>query len=390
MSRTSRHREQPVVIIGGGIIGLSIGWQLLRRGLEVTIFERGDAGKEASWVAGGLLAPQAEVGFEDETFLRAAMESLRRYPEFLSELYDDTGESIALDRRGTMIVAADRDDTERIRRLYEFRSHLGLSVEWLQGSEAREREPLLSPRVVAAISLPDDTQVNNRRLIVALRDAFVKRGGNLREQTPVASIRIHEDRAAAVVTQEGDTRARHVVLAAGCWSGQIEGIPDSMRPPVRPIKGQIISLRQSDEQTFASVIRSTEVYVVPKDDGRLIVGATQEDKGFDKTPTAGEIMRMLERAWEAVPSIYDLSIESIDVGLRPGSRDHMPVIGASPIADLSYATGHFRHGILLAPLTAYAMSDLIVDGSVTECVAPFAPSRFVPRTSGESRAWKSL
>lgn len=376
MSSAFRQREQPVAIVGGGIIGLSIGWQLLRRGQEVTIFERGSTGREASWIAGGLLAPHTEVGFEDEAFLRAGLKGLEVYRRFLDELSDDTGDRIPIDPRGTLMVAFDRDDSERIRRLYEFRSHLGLPVEWLQGSEAREREPLLSPKVTAAMSLPDGGQVNNRRLVDALRNAFTKRGGTLREHTPVTSITVRNDRAVGVTTAEGEIASRHVVLAAGCWSAQIDGVPAPLRPPVRPVKGQMISLRQSDDVAFGHVVRSTDIYVVPKDDGRLLVGATQEEKGFDKTPTAGEVMRMLERAWEAVPSIYDLPIDSVDVGLRPGSRDHLPIIGATPISDLYYATGHFRHGILLAPLTAYAMSDLIVEGKMMDELNPFAPTRF--------------
>ncbi len=381
MSSAFRQREQPVAIVGGGIIGLSIGWQLLRRGQEVTIFERGSTGREASWIAGGLLAPHTEVGFEDEAFLRAGLKGLEQYRRFLDELSDDTGDRIPIDPRRTLMVAFDRDDTERIRRLYEFRLQLGLPVEWLQGSEAREREPLLSPKVTAAMSLPDGGQVNNRRLVDALKRAFTKRGGSLREHTPVTSITIRNDRAVGVTTSESEIASRHVVLAAGCWSAQIDGVPAALRPPVRPVKGQMISLRQSDDVAFGHVVRSTDIYVVPKDDGRLLVGATQEEKGFDKTPTAGEVMRMLERAWEAVPSIYDLPIDSVDVGLRPGSRDHLPIIGATPISDLYYATGHFRHGILLAPLTAYAMSDLIVDGKMIDELVPFALTRFAPQSA---------
>jgi glycine oxidase len=379
MTSASTHSESPIVIIGGGIIGLSLGWQLLRRGREVTIIERGTTGREASWAAGGLLAPHAEVGFEEEDFLRVGVRSLRLYPRFVDELAEDTGEKVPLDSRGTLIVGFNRDDTERIRRLYEFRKYLELPVEWLAGSEVREIEPILSPRVTAAISIPDDTQVNSRRLVDALKDAFLKRGGKLSENTPVTSIDIDGERAVGVSTATGKVVSDCVVLAAGCWSAHIDGVPEPLRPPVRPVKGQLISLRLSDEVTFGHIIRSPDIYIVPKDDGRLIVGASQEEKGFDKTPTAGEVMRMLERGWEAVPSIYDLPIESIDVGLRPGSRDHMPIVGASPIDSLYYATGHFRHGILLAPVTAYEMSGLIVDGTMAEDFLPFDPSRFAAK-----------
>jgi glycine oxidase len=374
---TTSFGEQRIVIVGGGIIGLSLGWQLLRRGRGVTIYDRGDAGREASWVAGGMLAPHSEVGFEEEDFLRVGAKSLEMFPRFIDELEEDTGRRVALDPHGTLIVAFNRDDMERIRRLYEWRQHLGLPVEWMLGSEAKEKEPLLSPKVTAAISLPDDKQVNSRSLVEALKEAFVKRGGRLEENAPVESIEIRGDRVVGVATRMGINEATDVVLAAGCWSSRIGGIPETLRPPVRPIKGQVLSLRQNGDMNFTHVIRSPDIYLVPKDDGRLIVGASQEEMGFDKTPTAGEVMRMLERGWEAVPSIYDLPLESIDVGLRPGSRDHMPIIGATTIERLYYATGHFRHGILLTPLTAYAMCDLVADGKASEYLASFDPRRFV-------------
>lgn len=370
--------DKPIVIIGGGIIGLSIGWVLARTGTDVTIIDRGPSGKEASWVAGGLLAPHAEVGFEDEDFLRVGVESLKLYPGFLDELAEDSGERIELDRRGTLIVALDRDDTERIRRLYDFRLHLGLPVEWLLGSEAREREPLLSPKVAAAILLPDDTQVNSRRLVGMLRSAFLARGGRLEENNPVEGVEINGSKIAALASSRGKRPCSRVVLCAGSWSAQIKGIPDTLRPPVRPVKGQVLSLLQNNDTTLRYVVRSPDIYLVPKDDGRLIVGASQEEMGFDKTPTAGEVMRMLERGWEAVPAIYDLPIESIDVGLRPGTRDHLPIMGETGIDGLYYATGHFRHGILLAPLTAYTMAKLITEGRKDEWMAAFDPLRFTP------------
>lgn len=368
-----------VVVIGGGMIGLTIGWQLARRGRDVTVFDRREVGRETSWVAAGMLAPHTEVGFEDEAFLRAGVMSLERYPRFLKELSADAGQEIAIDPRGTLIVAFNRDDTERIRRLYDFRLGLGLPVEWLLGSEAREKEPLLSPKVSAAIWLPDDRHVNNRRMLSALRTAFDRRGGRLEENQAVERVRIDGNRVRAVVTTNAETAAAAVVLAAGCWSSQVAGIPDAFVPPVRPIKGQIVSLRLGAETDLKHVVRSPDVYLVPKDDGRLLVGASQEEMGFDKTPTAGEVMRMLERAWEAIPSIYDLAIESIDVGLRPGSRDHLPIVGATPIDGLYLATGHFRHGILLAPLTADIVCDLIVDNNRETQIAAFEPTRFAHR-----------
>jgi glycine oxidase len=373
----SNEQTAPVAVIGGGIIGLAVGWQLLRRGRRVTIFERDRAGRAASYVAAGMLAPHAEVGFEQEEALCLGMESLGQYPDFLRELAEDSGESVTLDERGTLIVGFNRDDTERIRRLYRFREHLELPVRWLSGSDARDIEPLLSPKVTAAIWLPDDSQVNNRSLIAALIVAFRKRGGLLKENTAVRGVLTSDGRAVGVTTDNGEHAASEVVLAAGCWSKQIDGIPAGVRPPVRPVKGQIVTLRMNDELEFGHVIRAPDVYLLPKDDGRLLVGGTQEEMGFDTTPTAGSVLGLLERGWEAVPFIYDLAIESIEVGLRPGSRDHEPIIGAAPLERLYYATGHHRSGILLAPITAYGLSELIVRGRSPDVLEPFKPSRFI-------------
>jgi glycine oxidase len=369
--------RNPIIVIGGGIIGLSVGWQLVRRGVPVVLFERDAAGRGASWVAAGMLAPHSEVGFEEEQFLRLGVESLGEFPRFLGELEEDSGRKVPLDGRGTLIVGFHRDDTERIRRLYEFREHIGLPVRWLPGTEGREIEPLLSPKITAAIWLPDDGQINNRDLIDALKAAFTARGGVLREHEPVREVVIENGRASAVRTGESEVSALSIVVAAGCWSGLINGIPDDVRPPVRPVKGQIVSLRIDGEFRFAHVVRAPDAYLLPKSDGRLIIGATQEEMGFDVTPTAGPVMRLLERGWEAVPSIFDLPIEGIDVGLRPGSRDNEPLIGPTEVRDLYYATGHHRHGILLAPVTAYSLCDMILEGKTSELLAPFHPSRFL-------------
>ncbi|MBP2681648.1 MAG: glycine oxidase ThiO [Candidatus Krumholzibacteriota bacterium] len=369
--------RSPVAVIGGGVIGLSVGWQLARRDVPVAVFERDEAGRGASWVAAGMLAPHSEVGFEEEEFLRLGIESLNQFPRFLDEIEEDGGKRIPLDGRGTLIVGFHRDDTERIRRLYEFREHLGLPVKWLPGSEGREIEPLLSPKISAAIWLPDDGQINNRDLVDALKTALVSRGGVIREHAPVREVIVENGGVKSIRTPEGEFAASSVVIAAGCWSGLIDGIPEGVKPPVRPVKGQIVSLRVTDDFRFEHVVRAPDAYLLPKDDGRLLVGATQEEMGFDVTPTAGPVMRLLERGWEAIPSIYDLPIEGIDVGLRPGSRDNEPLIGPTEIGDLYYATGHYRHGILLAPVTAYALCDMMLEGETPELLAPFRPSRFL-------------
>jgi glycine oxidase len=372
------HAINPVCIVGGGVIGLAIGWRLSRKGAAVAVFDRNAAGRGASWVAAGMLAPLSEVGFEDEGFLSLGQESLRLYPRFLEELQEDARVEIRLDTRGTLILGLDRDDAERLRRLCEFREHLGLPVKWLSGTEAREIEPLVSPRATSAIWIPDDHQVDNRGLVDALKTALQKCGGILKEDHPVSEVLTQGGRVRGVRTDEGDVEATCVVIAAGCWSKQLGGIPKDLLPPVRPVKGQIITLRADETYGFSRVVRAPDAYLVPKGDGRVILGASEEDMGFDTTVTAGAIYRLLERGWRAVPSIYDLPILEIVAGLRPGSRDHEPIVGKTSMEGLYYATGHYRHGILLAPATACEISDLILEGKSSEVFAPFGPTRFLP------------
>lgn len=373
-----KSEKNPYCIIGGGIVGLAVGWQLARQGQKVEIFERDHAGRASSWVAAGMLAPHAEAGFEEIDLLHLGQESLRLYPRFLEELEEDTGITVQLDRSGTLMIGLDRDDVERLRRLYDFRKQLQLPVQWMSGTEARELEPLLSPKTTAAIWIPDDAQVDNRALVEALRIAFQKRGGVLHEHTPVAAVRIEHDEVLGIQTdnRELDAPLCGVVLAAGCWSKAIGGIPEALAPPVRPVKGQILTLRMNKSCKLSHVIHAPDAYLVPKRDGRLMVGATSEEMGFDLSPTAGPVMKLLERAWEAVPSVYELSLEEIQVGLRPGSRDHAPILGETAIRGLYYATGHYRHGILLTPITAYGLSELILTGRYSELLATFRPSRF--------------
>jgi len=377
---TAKRDNKRVAVIGGGIIGLGIGWQLAKRGHDVTIFERDAAGRSASWVAAGMLAPVSEFGFENEDFLELGRRSMALFPGFLEQVSGETGIPVALDTRGTLVVGFNRDDNERIRRVYDFREDAGLPVRWLTGTEAREIEPLLSPRASGAMWIPDDHQVDNRLLVGALKAAFQNAGGKLYENTPVQSFVCEHGRFRAVVTAGGDYCADTAVLSAGCWSGTIPGLPDELIPRVRPVKGQIVSLKTDPAYEFAHVIRAPDCYLLPKGDGRVLVGATEEEMGYDTTATAGPVMRLIERAWEAVPSIYDLAIDSIDVGLRPGTRDHEPLLGNSGIDGLILATGHYRHGILLAPVTAHVISDVVEGVPAPAWLEPFAPSRFHAKT----------
>jgi len=365
-----------IAIIGGGIIGLSLGWQLTRKGKYVEVIERSKAGQSASRAAAGMLAPQAEMGFEDIELFYLCRKSLEMYDKFSEELFQDSGINVPLERTGCILPGFDRDDSQRLRRLYDFRERIGLPIVWVTSSEAREIEPCLSPKCTGAIWIEDDAQINNRLLLDALRIAFEKRGGKLFEDADVQKINIGNDKVHGIKVHDIDIEFDTVIVAAGSWSKQIDGIPENLLPPVRPVKGQIVSLRMNDSCRLKKIVRARDAYLLPKSDGRLVVGASVEEMGFDTNPTAGEIFRILERAWEAVPSIYDLPIESIDVGLRPGSRDHQPIIGDSEVDGLFFATGHYRNGILLTPVTAYELSEWIVTGNRSDALKNFQLKRF--------------
>ncbi len=251
----------------------------------------------------------------------------------------------------------------------------------ITGTEAREREPLLSPRVVSAVWLPDDAQIDNRALLRSLRQAFEAVGGLLLECTEVQQIDIADGQMKGVSTASSNFLFDKLVLAAGCWSGRIPGLPTELKPPIRPVKGQIITLKRTNDCDLQEIVRSPRMYLVPKEDGTLRLGASSEEKGFEQTPTAGVQKELLEEAWEAVPSIYDLPLLETTVGLRPASRDHAPIIGQTDVDDLYYATGHYRHGILLAPVTVYNLVDEILNNTVAKAVEPFRPGRFNHKTN---------
>ncbi len=368
--------EKRILIVGGGIIGLSIGWELARQGCAVRICERGRAGQEASWAAAGMLSALAEVHFEEQDLLRLGLESAAIYPGWVERLEAVSGLSVGYRTDGTLIVALDRDDTREMEHRFQIQKHFDLRVRWLAGAEAREMEPLLSPRVTAGVWCLDDRHVDNRRLIEALAAAFRKEGGELAEQAPVERIEIRNGKAAGAWVGADLFEAEAVVVAAGCWSGSIGGLPDAARPPVRPVKGQMVALRMSREASLRNVVHAPDAYLVPKEDGRLFVGATCEEMGFDTQITAGGLYELLRGAWEAVPAVYDYPVVETWAGLRPASRDHAPILGGTPVENLFVATGHFRKGILLAPVTAREMAALLLTGRTPDLIAPMRLERF--------------
>lgn len=367
--------DSPYLIVGGGTIGLALGWTLARRGAAVTLIERGRAGRGTSWQAAGMLAPDAEIGFEELDLYRLSRESLRRWPAFVDAL--ESAADMPVDYRddGTLIVADDPDSEEALRRLYDFQQEHGLNVTWCSGAEAREIEPFLAPRLAAAIHAPMDHQVDNRLLVDALRTAFKKAGGTLHEHTEVEAIHPDKDAPRIRLTDGNVLTGQAVVVAAGVWSRELEGWTPEHTPSVRPVKGQMLQCAMQGAFELSHVIRGPDAYLAPKSNGRLVIGATSEERGFDTTVTAGGLYDILEGAWEVVPGIYDLPVDETWAGLRPASRDHAPLLGPSGDPGIWCATGHYRHGILLTPITAQEMARQLLDGETSDWIEPFLPSR---------------
>ena len=374
------------VIVGAGVIGLAIAWRLAQAGCRVTVYDRGEVGRGASWAAAGMLAAAAETEPGEETLLALTLDSQRRWPDFAHELEAVAGSSIGYRDEGTIVVALNRDDAEQLRFTFEFQKGLGLDLHWLSGAAAREREPHLRPGIPAAVLSPRDHQVENRALVGALATAAKRAGVNVHEHSPVHELDIAGGRVRGVLSNRGREPADVVVLAAGAWSREIGGLPPAHLPPVRPIKGQMLALRMDPvAPLLRHVVWLPRGYLVPRLDGRLVIGATVEERGFDATVTAGGLLALIEGAWRAVPAIEELPVAETWVGFRPGSRDDAPLLGPSPIDDLIIATGHHRNGILLTPVTAQLISDYVLTGHLDDRVRPFSPDRFLapvrpPRT----------
>lgn len=366
-----------ILIIGGGICGLAVGWRLAQSRVPVTVIERGETGRGATWAAAGMLAPQAEAEHGEEALLPLLLESRAMWEGFARELEAATGRDVGYRTEGTMVVALDRDDREELERRFEYLSGLGLDLELLSGRQARKLEPGLAPAVSSAILSPLDHQVDNRAVVLALRDAFLAAGGTLLENETVDEIVLSGGRVVGVSTDRRELTSDGVVLAAGAWSRNIRGIPESARPPVRPLKGQMFAVQMDPgAPLIGRTVWGPGIYLVPRSDGRLIVGATVEEMGFDTQMTAGGLYELLRYAWEALPGIYDLPVIETWAGLRPASRDDAPILGPSGIDGLVYATGHHRNGILLAPITADSIAELVRTGATPPSIRAFGLERF--------------
>jgi glycine oxidase len=358
-------------------VGLAIAWRAAQRGLRVTVLERADVpGAGTSAVAAGMLAPISETIATELPLMRLGLESVDAYPEFVEELNDASGMDPGYLRCGTLLAARDGDEAEALTRELELRESLGLAVHRLRSSEARRLEPALAPAMRLALEIPDDHAIDPRKLTAALAQAVRRAGVTLRTGATVEQVNAADGRVAGVGLTDGERIiAEHVVVAAGAWTEAIGGLPPEVSVPIHPVKGQILRLHDpAGPGLLTRVLRMTGGYLVPRGDGRYVLGATMEERGFDTTVTAGGAFELLRNAFELLPSVTELVIDELSAGLRPATPDNAPAIGPGGVPGLHWAVGHYRHGILLTPITA----ELVAGALVGEAAVPdeFAPARF--------------
>jgi glycine oxidase len=390
-------RAYDLVVVGAGAIGLSCAWRCAQAGMSVLVVERDAAGAGASGVAAGMLAPVTEAAFGEQALLALNLEARARWPAFAAELEEVTALPTGYADSGALVVAADRDDVGELRRLHAFQVELGLDAEWLTPRAARRREPALSPRIGGAIHAPQDGQVDAAAVVRALAFALVAVGGELRTGVEVTGIDAAGGRVGGVEVvavdgeRDGDRprlagtddretiRAGAVLVAAGAWSAEGGLATEASAPPVRPVKGQLLELRvrRGRRPPASHIVRTPRCYLVSRPDGRVVLGATQEEQGFDTTVTADGVHRLLEAAREVLPDAGELELVAARAGLRPGTPDNSPAVGAGDLEGLLWATGHHRNGVMLAPATARAIATLLVDGELPEAWTAFSPRRFL-------------
>ncbi|MEU8929619.1 glycine oxidase ThiO [Streptomyces sp. NPDC048409] len=372
-----------VLVIGGGIIGLVTAWRSAQRGLATAVADP-EPGGGAAQVAAGMLAAVTELHHGEQTLLGLNLASARRYPGFAAELTELTGHDLGYRRCGTLAVALDADDRADLRDLHALQQRSGLDSAWLSGRECRRLEPMLAPGVRGGLRVDGDHQIDPRRLAAALVTAC-ERAGVVFHRDWAERLEVVRERAVGAVTRAGERLAAdRVVLAGGSLSGRLAGVPEDVLPPVRPVKGQVLRLTVPARyapflsRTVRAVVRGGHLYLVPRENGELVVGATSEELGWDTTVTAGGVYELLRDAHELVPGITELPLTETRAGLRPGSPDNAPLLGPTRLDGLLLATGHHRNGVLLTPVTGDVMAELLTGGEPPEEARPFTPKRFGP------------
>lgn len=374
-----------VAIIGAGVMGMSIAWRLVQAGAAVTLFDRYRAGTGATHAAAGMLAAglEGEPGEEDLHPLCDA--SQRMWPDFARELAAESGLDLGYRDEGTLSVALSRDDAAKLRHDLARLTALGCELAWADSRELRRREPCLNPAVVGGLISPRDHQVDNRMVARALIECLGRRGVEIHQEAAVA-LATAGGRAIGVRSGDRLHEADIVVLAAGAWSAEVEGVPPAARPPVRPCKGQMMALAMDPAAPLLNhVVWGPGIYLVPRRDGRLILGATVEEKGFDTTLTAGGMLSLLHAAWRVLPGIEELPVLESWVGFRPRARDDAPLLGPTAgLPGLIHASGHHRNGILLTPATADLIARCILDGAMPALGRRYSPDRFAATATKEA------
>ena len=379
-----------VVVIGGGVIGLSVAWRAAQRGLAVTVADP-DPGKGASYAAAGMITPVSEAAYAERELYQLGVAAQQQYAAFTAELTGTTGLPTGYRQSGTLQVAWDSDDLAVLGEYRELQESFGVTVQPLTGRECRAAEPLLGPSVRGGLLVPDDASVDPRLLTSALLMAATGAGVRLIRSAAVEVTSTAGRADGAVLADGTELSADWVVLAAGWRSASVAGLPPEAVPPVRPVKGQILRLRPGPggpvpggpgpgllTRTVRGIVQGSSVYLVPRESGELVVGATQEEMGSDTRVTAGGVWELLRDARAIVPGITELELAEAVAGLRPGTPDNAPVLGPSCLPGLVLATGHFRAGVLLAPVTADLISGYLATGELDERAAPFGPGRFSP------------
>lgn len=370
------------LIVGGGVIGLACAWRAARRGLRVVVLERGEPGKGATDVAAGMLAPVGEASWGEESLLRLALASHALWPEFAAELESEAGLDSGFRTIGALHLALDRDEVEALHRQHELHREHSLESEWLTPSACRELEPGLAPKVAGGVIARHEGVADPRVLVKALVAALGRLEVELVTGAEVTEVELGAVEVAARTADGSEYRGGILVLATGCDAGRTPWLPEEARPPVRPVKGEIVTLRSRGPEPLCSrIVVGDRLYIVPREDGRALVGATVEEQGFDTTVTAGGVHELLREGYRTLPDIAEMELVEARAGLRPGTPDNAPLIGPGAVDGLLLATGHFRNGVLLAPATASAVASLLAGESPRVDVSPFAAGRFAARAA---------
>jgi glycine oxidase len=382
------------VFVGGGVIGLASAWRVAQSGARVCVVERAEPPAGATNVAAGMLAPVSELSYGERDLLAMMLASGALWPDFVAEVEAASGIETGFRTTGALHVALDRDEAAELRRRHELQRELGLEAEWLTPTRCRDLEPGLTPTFVGAVLAGGEASVDPRALALALAAALREAGGELRTGTEVVDGLWDGDRLVGVRTaptgeplavsnpvgDKGlrvDVHADTVVLCNGAWSGRTPWLPAEARPNVRPVKGEVIELRPREGEPVPAerIIASERIYLVPRTDGRLIAGATQEERGFDTTVTAGGVHELLREAYRVLPDIAEMELVGMVAGLRPGTPDNLPIVGRGAVDGLLLATGHFRNGIMLAPITTDAIVATLAGRPVPASMTPADPNR---------------